>query len=497
MIKKVVGIAIAIAVFAALVPNLNAAIVRDTLLNEDFNGTWLPAGWTTQALGGGGSQANWHKSSNRAYLGWEYRSGTTDRLIAPTVDCSDSRYETVWLKVQNDFNWYGWPYDFTARIRGSDDGGSSYPEILWEDEQANYVSVDFYDISAWALGETEIRVDFYGYGNTYSINWWQIDNVVIYGEWEEGSGGELDMEMVEIIRPIDPEEVSVTFTPTCRVYCNQDDVTAKVICKIEKIGGGVTPYNETLNNYPFDKGYETVDAFKDYTPPESGKYKVTFIVEHPDDINEDNNDLNMNFDAVLTAQVDVTEILAPEDMQYNAFSPHAKFSEMISTATEDAVMRCEITDMALHAVVYVDSSDVESFEADEEKTYTFREVATDEIPSGAYTVRFWATQGKDNTAIGEEMTKNFDYEGIAETPVLETYTLDVVGSTVNFSVGAATDVSVRIYDASGKMVAELASGHHSAGSYSLNWDANAASGIYFVKMITPDFSASGKLLRLY
>ena len=57
------------------------------------------------------------------------------------------------------------------------------------------------------------------------------------------------------------------------------------------------------------------------------------------------------------------------------------------------------------------------------------------------------------------------------------------------------DVNIIVYDLQGKIAAELVSGMKPAGHYTLKWDASdQASGIYFVKMMTEEFTKTQKLI---
>jgi len=71
-------------------------------------------------------------------------------------------------------------------------------------------------------------------------------------------------------------------------------------------------------------------------------------------------------------------------------------------------------------------------------------------------------------------------------------------ATIRFTLGHATDVNLRVYDVAGNVVSTLLSGTQGAGTCSVNWDAkNVASGVYFVKLTTPWFSAHQKVLVLH
>jgi flagellar hook assembly protein FlgD len=58
-------------------------------------------------------------------------------------------------------------------------------------------------------------------------------------------------------------------------------------------------------------------------------------------------------------------------------------------------------------------------------------------------------------------------------------------------------VKVAVYDISGRMVAELANGYMSAGSYPITWDAQElSSGVYMVKMTAGNYSTIQKVMLI-
>jgi hypothetical protein len=73
---------------------------------------------------------------------------------------------------------------------------------------------------------------------------------------------------------------------------------------------------------------------------------------------------------------------------------------------------------------------------------------------------------------------------------------------ISFGLKEPTNVSLRIFDAAGRLVRELAAGPHSAGSHRATWDgrdANGAavsSGIYFYRLEAGAFSRTRKLVLL-
>jgi hypothetical protein len=68
-------------------------------------------------------------------------------------------------------------------------------------------------------------------------------------------------------------------------------------------------------------------------------------------------------------------------------------------------------------------------------------------------------------------------------------------TTIQFGLPVDAAVNIIIYDLQGRIAEELVSGMQTAGYYTLKWDASdQASGIYFVKMMTPEFTKTQKLM---
>jgi hypothetical protein len=83
------------------------------------------------------------------------------------------------------------------------------------------------------------------------------------------------------------------------------------------------------------------------------------------------------------------------------------------------------------------------------------------------------------------------------------YPSPFAGSTViRFDVLAASPVSVRIYDITGRLVRELAEGRFAIGTHTLAWDGRDSqghavpSGIYLTKMVAGKFTESKKVVVL-
>jgi hypothetical protein len=68
-------------------------------------------------------------------------------------------------------------------------------------------------------------------------------------------------------------------------------------------------------------------------------------------------------------------------------------------------------------------------------------------------------------------------------------------TTLQYALPEDSRVSLTIYNLQGRVVAELVNDMKIAGYHSIIWNAsNHASGMYFVKMMTPEFTKSQKLM---
>ena len=68
---------------------------------------------------------------------------------------------------------------------------------------------------------------------------------------------------------------------------------------------------------------------------------------------------------------------------------------------------------------------------------------------------------------------------------------------INFDLPFAGQVSLIVYDITGRKVAELAGGYNERGHHSVTWNAsNQASGVYFAMFIARDSQGNVKYSKL-
>ncbi len=71
-------------------------------------------------------------------------------------------------------------------------------------------------------------------------------------------------------------------------------------------------------------------------------------------------------------------------------------------------------------------------------------------------------------------------------------------TSISVSLPESAELTVQVYNLSGRLVATLSEGHMDAGSHSLTFDgSNLASGVYFVHAIVPgELNATRKLVLM-
>ncbi|MEA3311916.1 MAG: T9SS type A sorting domain-containing protein, partial [candidate division WOR-3 bacterium] len=488
----------------------------DTLFCEYFEGSWLPPGWSqiiynTHTQYGypctwfhGDYSSNFHHGSYGAYVWFSYYYQNEWLKTFPIDLTGYDPEDSVDLTLGSAF--YGTPA-VNNFICVSTDGGatwsdtivdlcSDYETVGWTyiDDYPNPLS---YRISEY-IGQTiMIGFNYYWFGASGGRGVWSIDDVcVIVSGGSLGPGEDsLDLAITHIIRPHSTnEKPNVPFTPEILV-ANNLDTTAHALmrCKIKDNQTMETVYEDVLSVVPLEPGENFVKGFKDFTPEGGKEYNALFVLEHPDDVNPDNDHKDKNFKPEVGMDVTPFEIVLPADVQDGSFAPTAKYTEKASVETEANVI-CEITESG--ASVYKESVS-HTFAADETWTATF---PVPGIESGTYTITFWAENPEDGSNISfPPISKTFTYTtSIAETPVPERTGLEVLGHTVNFALSEASHVNIRVYDAAGKAVTTLVDGSRGPGSYTTNWNTSGvAAGVYFVRMITPEFHSTCKVMVLH
>ncbi|MBD3285700.1 T9SS type A sorting domain-containing protein [candidate division WOR-3 bacterium] len=528
MSKKLILMVGTVLMLATALP-INA---QDVLLGpEGFEGLShpnLPAGWDRidnygssyyryhwNAYGWGSNYQIGNQSAGCYYVWdftyWNPSDYSDEWLLTPPINLSGYTSATLQFNAATYNYMYEYPSgghskdDFYATVQVSTDGGSTWDDAIfdfWKDYPGRTYIQDapnpfILDLSDYA-GE-EIVIGFRAHADpvqaymyAYSYRFFFVDNVTVTATSGGGPSGEIDLEMVQIIRPLQNEEGGIGFKPKCKVQNHADEtVNAKVRVTITDLSNMQTVHEEVLNSYPFPPGYTDVTFDHECELEGNKMFDALFVVTHPEDENVENNDMTKRVTTEPGTQVDATTINAPSEDQLNSFIPDCTFEEKAGNPTTGnthaAIVTTELD------TVYQETNEGEAFDSLESRDITFPEVTG--LEDGDYIITFWATD-EEGGEIGAPAMRAFTYVSIAEEPVVSAFDLKVTANNVTFSLGTATEVNLRIYDAAGNLVSVLASGGYNAGTHTLNFDA-PTNGVYFFKLVTPTWTAQKKAIVLH
>ncbi len=160
---------------------LTAHIIAEYFVQESFE-NWLPEGWEVTSTSG---QSNWQHSNTNLAGGeppetrffWEPSTVAVQRLITPNINTSD--YAQVSLEFKHYIsNYIG---DYTLGVETSGDGGNTWTEIMAFPDVNMPATVEKIMIDNEDVGSDEFRIAWTFSGDSWNINWWNIDDVVIGG----------------------------------------------------------------------------------------------------------------------------------------------------------------------------------------------------------------------------------------------------------------------------------------------------------------------------
>ena len=147
-------------------------------LDEDFSGSWLPGGWTTDDWDQANSKYA-EGSSPEARLAWYNISDDSAYLKSKPVDTTGM--SSLTLEFKSFIDDYCSAYNCTVYTRA--DGGDGWTDVTpWSNPIYGNVNATSYsvDISSDIGSATQVRFEFDG--NSYCIDYWYVDDVEICGD---------------------------------------------------------------------------------------------------------------------------------------------------------------------------------------------------------------------------------------------------------------------------------------------------------------------------
>jgi|GEM_PF-2357471 len=318
---------------------------------------------------------------------------------------------------------------------------------------------------------------------------------------------ELDLAMARVLRPWAIEIPGKSFKPSCRIWNNIDKVVfADIFCRIIDSAALQTVYQDTIE-VPLESGYTDIEGFRLFTPGYDKVFDAFFEVVHSQDVNPDNNFKIQRFTTVRDEDITPYDVVRPKQLEKNHFSPAAIYAERAGFSISGVCLWCKIEDAINNSLVYQDFIENQTFNPYDTVQLTFSSV-TQLKNETEYIITFWATGPGGVTISRPPLTHFFYYEsdepGIS---VEDTYCFalnpvtpnPITGeAVVSFCLGNHSDVSLEIYDVSGRSVVTLISDACSPGSHTVAWNTHSLpNGVYFIRLETSVFETTEKVIVLH
>ena len=338
-------------------------------------------------------------------------------------------------------------------------------------------------------------------------------NFEIYYNWRlgKGQGQGRDLAVTCIFRPAGRIENQFIVSPSARIG-NFGEALDSFYANCKITGPGSNYSKNSVMTKIVGSGEDTSIGFPPWTPSGNvgDRYhvKVTVYMLPDSNIYDDNPSNNVFVDSCIIRGVAVTAttILEPQEGDtLEHLKPNAYFT---NTGTEPAAnfyCHCDITSAGFHGDDYADSVLVAGNLAVDDSIFIgFDDYGCEENRS--YVATFHATSATEDTIYSPHIQVHFHgpYTGVAESA--EVLRIELAGSnpfgappSIDYSIGVPTEVSIRVYDVSGKLVEILHDGELS-GRGRLHWNEKdkegrtLANGLYFVRILTPQFDRTHKIV---
>lgn len=195
----IVEILISVSVFAQ---------TRTAFVNEHFNGTTMPAGWSISGSG----TSNWSISTtnnaggdaNELHLAWSPQFNGTSRVVMPAVDLTGVSSVTISFKhaLQN------YSGSHTLGFATSSDGGTTW-NVAW---QSSYSTSNSWSVSESVttsdMGNSSVMFCLFYTGNSYNINDWFFDDIEIFTM----ENLDLSLKSIDLNSTMEAGSTDITFT---------------------------------------------------------------------------------------------------------------------------------------------------------------------------------------------------------------------------------------------------------------------------------------------
>ena len=165
--------------FALLFATATMAQNRVVLLQESFDGSTLPTGWSISSNNSNWSvsaTANAGGSANEMKLDWSPQFNGTTRLVSPAIDLTGISGVVFSFKHALD-NYSG---TNTIGVATSSDGGATWNQAWSQGYGTNGAWAVSEEIATSDMGQANVQFCIFFTGNSYNINDWYFDDIVVF-----------------------------------------------------------------------------------------------------------------------------------------------------------------------------------------------------------------------------------------------------------------------------------------------------------------------------
>jgi len=148
---------------------------RDEIINESFS-SFPPTGWSISGGSNwqGGTSNNAGGTSPEARFYWSPSTDAVQRLISPAIDSQN--FSNVVLQFKHNIDDYNGSY--TISVQTSSDG-SNWTNLTTFPSVATPATIENISIDNTDVGSATFQLAFVFSGNSYNINNWYIDDVIL------------------------------------------------------------------------------------------------------------------------------------------------------------------------------------------------------------------------------------------------------------------------------------------------------------------------------
>ena len=281
--------------FAMLFATAMMAQNRAVLLQESFDDTSMPAGWSVAGLGLG----NWSVSptnnaggaANEMHLTWSPQFNGLSRLVTPAVDLTGINSLVFSFKHALD-NYTG---NNIIGIATTSDGGTTWNEAWSQGYNTSNSWTVSQEISTPDMGQANVQFCIFFNGNSYNINDWYFDDIMVF------TLENLDLAITSPTLPDFIGSGETTFGINVFNFGATTVTSVEATYEVE----GMEPITETFEVEIPSLGNETL-IFPTTTLLSPGTYNVSYSINlvngQEDDVLDNNTAEKAVFAAIGTAE---------------------------------------------------------------------------------------------------------------------------------------------------------------------------------------------------